>query len=76
MSNFKVSNFGNKIIRVLTYAIFDGPKRSNRLQAHSVADLRGPRGCVAASGPVLERYARSKGPSPNRRNLTIDAPGE
>jgi len=75
MSNFKVSNFGNKITRVLTYAIFDGPKRSDE-SAHSVADLRGPRGCVAASGPMLERYARSKGPSPNRRNLTIDAPGK
>lgn len=41
---------------------------------------RSRRGCVVAPGPVLERYARSKGPSPNRRNSAIGAgphaPGE
>lgn len=57
---------------ILTNVIFNGPKRADE-GMHFVVDTRGPRGCVVASGLVLERYARSKGPLPNRRNLAIGA---
>lgn len=59
-------------IVISTNVIFNGPKRADE-GMHSVVDARGPRGCIVASGFVLERCARSKGPLPNRRNLAIGA---